>query len=139
MARQVVSTSVCYSNYLNPAIGCQKLCIDTVLGVVCFGVVSRDMEKNLIRSLTHFIFHVLTVANFVRVKTELDQKELYTSDKVPNCLIIYFTLLDCFAKGNNCNLAFTCELNVAVKEIDFDIGNFMKAMVLLSTSRINII
>jgi len=47
--------------------------------------------------------------------------------------------LDCFAEGDWCSIGFTRELNVAVEEINLDVGNFKETVVFLPAFRINVI
>lgn len=95
------------------------------------------MAKN-IKKLTHFILHVLPEANFVWVKAKFDQEELYTSHKVAYCLVVDGTVLNCFAEGGRRSISLTRELNVPVEEINLNVDNFMKTVVLLPAFRINV-
>jgi hypothetical protein len=95
------------------------------------------MAKN-IKKLTHFILHVLPEPNFVWVKAKFDQEELYTSHKVAYCLVVDGTVLNCFAEGGRRSISLTRELNVPVEEINLNVDNFMKTVVLLPAFRINV-
>ena len=46
--------------------------------------------------------------------------------------------MDCFAEGDRYSISFTRELNVAVEEVNLNVGNFMKTVVLLPAFRINV-
>jgi hypothetical protein len=81
---------------------------------------------------------VLPEANFVWVKAKFDQEELYTSHKVAYCLVVDGTVLNCFAEGGRRSISLTRELNVPVEEINLNVDNFMKTVVLLPAFRINV-
>jgi len=75
---------------------------------------------------------VLSETDLLWIAAKFHKEELGLREKVPKTFIIDDALFNSLANRQLCNVGFTRELHIPIKQIELHIGHFVESRMLLS-------